>query len=130
MTSSTSLESPTLRRSVADTRAALTTIQQAAASLRATAESTHRLYRDIERDIPDSLRQPSAAGTTAVGVRHSALMLRAYAAFKDALTAYLALNQLTASAEKNNVAELLLSKSEEEFRAWLDRADKEGALNG
>jgi hypothetical protein len=119
---------PTLRRAdAAPAAGAESTCRTIAAQVRAVLESTHRLYRDVERDVPEGLTQREAAGTTSLGVRHSALMIRAYAAFRDALTGFLTLHNMTATAEHNNVTEILLGRSESEFAAWLDAVERQGS---
>ena len=67
---------------------------------------------------------------TSLRVGPDALVPPALAAFRCALTAYLALQNMTSLADDEELFERLLAMPAEDFSEWLSWADAEGSATG
>ena len=88
-------------------------LEYAAEKLRHSLEATHVLLTHLRK-----------------AVSGESLLFSARYAFHSQLTGYLALNNLLALANDNNLSQRLESYTRDQFREWLDRIDQKGSVTG
>ena len=93
-------------------------------------EALHRLIYDIQNRVPEDLSVNQPPPESAVSVRDEFLLPSAHYAFRSAIVGYLALKNMLALANDNDLSSRLSSYSREEFRDWLDRIDQSGSVTG
>lgn len=86
-------------------------------------EGLHGAIREIQ-----SGSQPDA--TTGDGGQAESVPYQARYAFHSAIVGYLALHNLLALANQDDLDERLLTHSRDEFSDWLDRIKQAGSLTG
>ena len=85
-------------------------LEYVAEKFRHSLEATHQLLADLRHGGGDSL------------------LFSGRYAFHSQLTGYLALNNLLALANGNDLAQRLEGYSRQEFSEWLDRIDQQGSV--
>ena len=93
-------------------------------------EALHRLIYDIQNRVPEDLSVEQPPPESAVSVRDEFLLPSAHYAFRSGIVGYLALKNMLALANDNDLSSRLSSYSREEFRDWLDRIDQGGSVTG
>ena len=101
-----------------------------AEKLRTCIEELHSLHSLAARDLPDDLPLPARLKGKAAGydIKRESILNPGYSAFRHALVSYLALNNLLAIANDNDVFARLLRMSGDDFHGWLDGIDREGSV--
>ena len=89
-------------------------------------EALHRLIYDIQNRVPEDL----SVGEASACVKHDLLLPSAHYAFRSAIVGYLALKNMLALANANDLSSRLSSYTREEFKDWLDRIDQGGSVTG
>ena len=87
-------------------------LEYVAEKFRHSLEATHHLLTELRQTNGESL------------------LFSARYAFHSQLTGYLALNNLLALANDNNLPQRVEGYSTEQFKEWLDRIDQEGSVTG
>ena len=93
-------------------------------------EALHRLIYDIQNKVPEDLSVGQMPAETTASVRDELLLPSAHYAFRSAIVGYLALKNMLALANDNDLSTRLSSYSREEFKDWLDRIDQGGSVTG
>lgn len=93
-------------------------------------EATHSLIHAIRRRVPDDLCAGEPSSGPLVSVKEEYLLPTALYALRSAIVGYLALNNMLALANENDLDERLLAYSRDEFKEWLDRIDQAGSVTG
>ncbi len=93
-------------------------------------EATHSLICEIRRRVPDDLCAGVPSSEPPVSVKEEYLLPTALYAFRSAIVGYLALKNMLALANDNDLNERLLAYSRDEFMGWLDRIDQGGSVTG
>ena len=93
-------------------------------------EALHRLIDDIQNRVPEDLPVGKQPAETTVSVRDNFLLPSAHYAFQSAIVGYLALKNMLALANDNDLSNRLSLYSREEFKDWLDRIDQGGSVTG
>ena len=94
-----------------------------AEKFRSCLEGLHGTIHEIE--------QHSETESTATDANQDDLVgFHAKYAFQSAIVGYLALNNMLALANDNDLSNRLSSYSREEFKDWLDRIDQSGSVTG
>jgi len=93
-------------------------------------EALHRLIGDIQNRVPEDLSVGQPSAETKASVRDDFLLPSAHYAFRSAIVGYLALKNMLALANDNDLSSRLSSYSREEFKDWLDRIDQGGSVTG
>jgi hypothetical protein len=93
-------------------------------------EALHRLIYDIKNRVPEDLSVEHPSVESGVSVRDEYLLPTAHYAFRSAIVGYLALKNMLALANDNDLSDRLSSYSREEFTDWLDRIDQGGSVTG
>ncbi len=101
-----------------------------AEKIRHNLEATHSLIHDIQRRVPDDLCAGEPSSGPPVSVKEEYLFPTAHYAFHSAVVGYLALKNMLALANENDLADRLLAYSRDEFKDWLDRIDRAGSVTG
>lgn len=101
-----------------------------AEKLRGCLKSLHSLHSLTVRDVPDGLPCPERFQDKHPNYdpKLYSVLEPCYAAFRYALTSYLALNNLLAFANDQDIFERLLLMPNEDFDRWLDDIDREGSV--
>ena len=97
---------------------------------RHTLEALHSLIRDIRHRMPQDWLVAAPSSGPPVSIREEYLLPAALHAFRSAVVGYLALNNMLALANDNDLDDRLLAYSRDEFKAWLDRIDQAGSVTG
>lgn len=90
----------------------------------------HEVFRSIQRYVPDDLPQPDAAAGTTFSTKEDGLLSPAWDAFRLALVAYLALNNMLHVANEPGLVGRVLDMPREAFRKWLYGVSSEGSPTG
>ena len=90
----------------------------------------HNAISSIRESVPEELPQPPAMKGSSYSVKEEALLSPAQSAFRNELTAYLALINMLALANDQDIFGRLLGYSYEGFRDWLDRIERESSITG
>ena len=93
-------------------------------------EALHRLIYDIQNRVPEDLSVGLPPAETTASVRDEFLLPSAHYAFRSAIVGYLALKNMLALANDNDLSNRLSLYSREEFKDWLDRIDQGGSVTG
>jgi hypothetical protein len=93
-------------------------------------EATHSLICEIRRRVPDDLCAGLPSSGPPSSVKEEYLLPTALYAFRSAIVGYLALNNMLALANDNDLTDRLLAYSRDEFKEWLDRIDQGGPVTG
>ena len=83
-------------------------------------EALHRLIDDIQNRVPEDLPVGHQPTETTASVRDDFLLPSAHYAFRSGVVGYLALKNMLALANDNDLSSRLASYSVEEFKDWLD----------
>jgi hypothetical protein len=92
--------------------------------------SLHTLHTAAREDLPDDLPKPRRMQHLSYeyNPKVSSVLLPCHHAFRQALVSYLALNNLLAIANDNDLTESLLAMSHDDFANWLNRIRDEGSV--
>jgi hypothetical protein len=90
----------------------------------------HRTYREIAATVPDDLPAPSWVEGSAFSIKDDGLLSPAFAAFRSATTAFLALHNMLGLIQDQDKFEALLALKSSEFDAWVERIEREGSVTG
>ncbi len=101
-----------------------------AEKLRHNLESLHSLIHEIQRRVPEDLSVGDPSAGPPVSVKEEYLLPTAHYGFRCAIVGYLALKNMLALANDNDLYERLLAYSRDEFKEWLDRIDQAGSVTG
>jgi len=93
-------------------------------------EALHSLIHDIRQRVPEDLAMAAPSSAPPASVREEHLLPTAHYAFRSAVVGYLALNNMLALANENDLDDRLLAYSRDEFKEWLDRIDQAGSVTG
>jgi hypothetical protein len=96
-----------------------------AEKLRHALEALHGLIGEVRRRVPDDLLVDGCSS-----VKDEYLLPTALYAIRSALVSYLALKNMLALANDNDLEERLLGYSRDEFKDWLGRIDQAGSVTG
>lgn len=100
-----------------------------AEKLRFAIERLHSAHHGTKSYIPDNLPMPSSAPPDhCTNARDCYSLHDIDAAFRYAITAYLALNNLLAIANDHKFLNSIVEMSREQLRQWLDNIDREGSV--
>ena len=90
----------------------------------------HTLHAAAQEDLPDDLPKPKRMQTLPdeYNPKVSSVLLPCHHAFRSALVSYLALNNLLAIANDNELTGKLLALPHDDFENWLDRIRHEGSV--
>ncbi len=105
-------------------------LEYVAEKVRHNLEATHSLIHAIRRRVPDDLCAGEPSSGPPVSVKEEYLLPTACYAFRSAMISYLALNNMLALANENDLGDRLLAYSRDEFKEWLDRIDQAGSVTG
>ena len=101
-----------------------------AEKVRHTLEALHSLIHEIRQR---GAQDPSAAAPSSgppVSTPEEYLLPAALYAFRSAIVGHLALNNMLALANDNDLDDRLLAYSRDEFKEWLDCIDQSGSVTG
>lgn len=101
-----------------------------AEKLRASLESLHFLIGIIGNDLSDGLSPPGGLTASAYATKKDGLWMSSFVAFRSGITAFLALNNMLALANDQDLFERLLGYSHEEVKEWFDRIADHGSVTG
>ncbi len=101
-----------------------------AEKLRSSIEMLHEAIRSIQEVVPDDLPLPSGYTEYSPSVKQDWLVSPARLAFRHGITAFLALQNMLALANDQEVFDRLLGYSREQFHDWLNNIDREGLVRG
>lgn len=101
-----------------------------AEKLRGCIHSLHSLHSLTLRDVPDGLPCPERFQSDYPNYdpKRGSILSPCYSAFRYAVISYLALNNLLALANEQDVFERLLAMPRADFDRWLDDIDREGSV--
>jgi len=88
------------------------------------------LYSLTLKDIPDDLPCPKRFQTDYPNYnpKHDSILGTCHTAFRNAVISYLALNNLLALANDQEIFKQLLEMPSDELKRWLDRIESEGSV--
>lgn len=101
-----------------------------AEKLRSSLEMPHETVRCIREIVPDDLPLPPTWKEFPDSVKQNWLVSPAWSAFRHGITAFLALQNMLAIANDQEVFERLLGYSREQFYDWLNNIEREGLVRG
>lgn len=101
-----------------------------AEKVRHTLEALHSLIHEIRDRVPQDLLVVAPSSGPPVSIKEEYLLPAALHAFRSAIVGHLALNNMLALANDNDLDDRLLAYSRDEFKEWLDRIDQAGSVTG
>jgi hypothetical protein len=105
-------------------------LEYVAEKVRHNLEAIHSLIHAIRRRVPDDLCAGEPSSGPPVSVKEEYLLPTALHAFRSAIVGYLALNNMLALPDENQLGDRLLAYSRDEFKEYLDRIDQAGSVTG
>jgi hypothetical protein len=101
-----------------------------AEKLRTSIMALHSLHTLALIDLPDDLPCPERHRIEwpAYNPKDDSVLASCYSAFRAAIVSYLALNNMLAMANDNDIFERLLEMRSDEFTRWLDNITREGSV--
>ena len=101
-----------------------------AEKVRHTLEAIHSLIHEIRQRVSQHLPVAAPSSGPPVSIKEEHLPPTALYAFCSAVVGHLALNNMLALANDNDLDDRLLAYSRDEFKEWLDRIDQAGSVTG
>ena len=93
-------------------------------------KSIHRLYSFVRDNIKDDMQLNKQINIEQYSPKNDGLLSPLYSAFRHGITSLLALQNMLAITNNQEIFEKLLAFNEEDFSLWLQRIQSEGSLNG
>jgi len=105
-------------------------LEYVAEKVRHTLEAIHSLIHEIRQRASQDLSVAAPSSGPPVSIKEEYLLPTALHAFRSAVVGHLALNNMLALANDNDLDDRLPAYSRDEFKEWLDRIDQAGSVTG
>jgi hypothetical protein len=105
-------------------------LEYVAEKVRHSLEAIHSLIHEIRQRVSQDLPAAAPSLGPPMSIKEEYLLATAIYAFRSALVGHLALNNMLALANDNDLDDRLLAYSRDEFKEWLDRIDQAGSVTG
>lgn len=105
-------------------------LEYVAEKVQHTLEALHSLIHETRQRVSPDLSVAAASSGPPASPREEYLLPTALYAFRSALVGHLALNNMLALANDNDLEDRLLAYSRDAFKEWLDRIDQAGSVTG